>query len=156
MTIWEGPVVFTDVSGSDEDLKFLMDIRNDNRQYYIHSDPVDWESQMVWWDEASENPDNRYLIAWRDKTRIGVARQHALLSDPVGLGGDILKPYRGQGLGRALFLALIELTRVELSPPKLWLDVLETNERAYGLYNDLGFADVFRSEGIIRMSLQES
>ena len=156
MTIGEGPVVFSDVSGSDEDLRFLMDTRNDSRQYYIHSDPVEWESQKIWWNDASKNPDNRYLIVWLDKTRIGVARQHGLISDPVGLGGDILKPFRGQGLGRALFLALIELTSVELSPPKLWLDVLDTNKRAYGLYKDLGFTDVFRSKGLIRMALQES
>jgi RimJ/RimL family protein N-acetyltransferase len=156
MTIGEGPVVFTLVTGSDDELRFLLDIRNDSRQYYIDSDPIEWESQKIWWAKASKSPENRYLIVWRDQTRIGVARQHLLESDPVGLGGDILKQFRGQGLGRELFLALIELTSVEFSPPKIWLDVLETNERAYGLYDDLGFIEVSRSNGIIRMTLQDS
>lgn len=54
----------------------------------------------------------------------------------------------GQGLGREAMEAVIWKVFTELKARRLWLDVVDTNDRATRLYEDLGFAH----EGTLRES----
>jgi GNAT superfamily N-acetyltransferase len=69
----------------------------------------------------------------------------------VCLTGGLAKPFRGQGLGKALFQGLINIaTKKHLRP---WLTVLRSNQRAVRLYLKLGFkiTEARRGSGIYTM-----
>jgi ribosomal protein S18 acetylase RimI-like enzyme len=81
--------------------------------------------------------------------------------EPVGYGvlrieenrgcltGGLAEPYRGKGLGRELFRQLIHSAlRRNLHP---WLEVLNMNARAIGLYNSLGFVQVAKDDRLTLM-----
>ncbi|OFW84063.1 MAG: hypothetical protein A2018_03210 [Alphaproteobacteria bacterium GWF2_58_20] len=65
-------------------------------------------------------------------------------------GISILKDFWGQGMGRALMLAILEKGR-ELHLHGIHLDVRADNERAIGLYRKLGFIEDGRHEDAMRV-----
>lgn len=52
----------------------------------------------------------------------------------------IIKPWRGKGVGKALFAAIEKRAR-ELDAGKITLEVLDHNHSAKGLYASLGYGD---------------
>ncbi len=147
-------VRLAEVQGTDEELRFLMDLRNSSRHFYVDQSLVSWEQQQRWWTRARSDPDNRYFIVWLDDLRIGVGRFHGIVSDPVGVGGDIIERLRGRGLGRALFKTLICQAWETYRPPRIWLRVRDFNTPALNLYRSLGFQQIDESGGLILMTLQ--
>lgn len=138
---------------SEEDLRFLMELRSQNLEFYFDQTPIDWEMQLRWWQKAKADSDNRYLVAWYCGQRVGMGRLHRVKSDPIGMGGDIEKGFQGRGLGRELFETLIALCQRKYTAEKIWLEVLPSNHRAIGLYVSLGFEEVERAKNKIRMEL---
>lgn len=138
---------------SEEDLRFLMELRNQNLEFYFDQTQVDWEMQVRWWQKAKADSDNRYFLAWYRGQRVGIGRLHRIESDPIGIGGDIEEGFRGRGLGRKLFETLIALCQHTYGAEKIWLEVLPSNHRAINLYVSLGFQEVERSKNKIRMEL---
>ncbi len=138
---------------SEEDLRFLMEVRNQNLEFYFNQTQIDWEMQFRWWQKAEGDRDTRYLVAWYRGKRVGTGRLHRIQSDPIGIGGDIEEGFRGQGLGHELYTVLIGLCEHTYGAEKVWLEVLPCNLRAISFYMTLGFQEVERWENRIRMEL---
>ena len=65
------------------------------------------------------------------------------LEDHARLGWVLTDPARrGQGWGRRIVTALLELARAQSPAPRINLGVYEHNVAARGLYADLGFVEV--------------
>ena len=63
---------------------------------------------------------------------------------------SLLKAYWGQGIGTAMFEALIEVAR-EKGVRQLELDYIEGNARGRGLYEKMGFQEVARHPDAVRL-----
>ena len=98
-------------------------------------------------DKLAEQPTALVLVAVDDARCVGIAicffGFSTFAAQPLLNIHDlaVLPAYRGQGIGRAL-LAAAERHAREHGCCKLTLEVLETNERARGLYRSVGFDDL--------------
>jgi RimJ/RimL family protein N-acetyltransferase len=59
----------------------------------------------------------------------------------IRVGGDIHKDYRGKGYGTKMFELIVSYCFNYLNSRRLWLMVLETNEKAIQLYKKIGFKE---------------
>lgn len=58
----------------------------------------------------------------------------------------IVITHKGRGFGRVALIEVLKVAFLELNAHRVWLDVVEQNERARSLYQSLGFVE----EGILR------
>lgn len=97
------------------------------------------------------NPDFRHLVMERDGERVG----YALLAGVEDSNGSvelrrIIMTERGNGLGTRALHLLIDLTFDGLGAHRLWLDVVEENDRARSVYQRLGFVEEGRMREAFR------
>lgn len=111
-------------------------IRNECRQWMtVDNTELDVSRQKAFFEQLP-----------REDLILFIARNDA---EPVGYGlikieekrgcltGGLAEPHRGKGLGRELFRQILHSAlRRDLHP---WLEVLNTNGHAIGLYKSLGF-----------------
>lgn len=102
---------------------------------------VDEERERI--RRAIDNPDHLILVVEAKKAIIG-SGQYRGVSSPsvrhvVGLGIDVDKAYRGQGIGKALMQAMIDWARFHPVICRIELDVFAHNHRAISLYLKQGF-----------------
>ena len=62
----------------------------------------------------------------------------------VCLGIAILRKYRGHGLGETLLRRIITLTKKNLKPKNIYLDLFAKNKIACALYKKIGFREFAR------------
>ena len=67
--------------------------------------------------------------------------------------GVISQSERGQGLGRKLFVALVE--EAKKIAQRVSLEVLETNTIGISLYESMGFVETNRDHDVITMELKK-
>lgn len=121
----------------EQDLPFLLEIRNECRSYLHDDRQFDLEAARAWFRAAKPT---YYLTAM-----CGEAVGYFRVSDvSVGsrrllAGADIHSNFRGQGIGYRAWKEFLDLFFLELNWNKISLEVLSTNERAYNLYKKLGF-----------------
>ncbi|MEO0558741.1 MAG: GNAT family N-acetyltransferase [Bacteroidota bacterium] len=103
--------------------------------------PLDW-----WTNRVSDTPDapQRVIGAFEDHQLVAVAglrrAQRPKTRHKATLFGMAVHPSaQGQGIGRALMKAALELARMMPGVEVLQLTVSETNDRALGLYTACGF-----------------
>ncbi len=131
----------------------------------LRADPAIWENlgniemvgerqQELWHERVLANPTVRYYVLCSKEIQfIGIVRMDELdfINHSVRVGGDILPEYQGQGYGTRLFALLKKYGFDYLNLNRLWLLVLETNERALKLYRKSGFKEEGRQrQGIYR------
>ena len=65
------------------------------------------------------------------------------------VGGDIAEEFAGQGHGKIMYEMIFKLGFDTWGMNRLWLSVLESNNRAINLYKKMGFID----EGVQRKAI---
>jgi len=116
------------------DLDFVVGTEND-------PDTAPWVTQ---WPRArhrrtiESDVDEHWIVEDPDGTPVGYVILQQAHADRVELR-RIAIGVRGHGYGRAAMRAVKRLVFEERDATELWLDVLDTNERALGLYQSEGF-----------------
>ena len=59
----------------------------------------------------------------------------------IRVGADVVPALRGKGFGKAIYSAIKKYCFDYLNMHRVWLAVLEANERAIGLYRKVGFKE---------------
>jgi ribosomal-protein-alanine N-acetyltransferase len=103
-----------------------------------------WSSEAMASDLASEH--THYLVAFPPDEPARIVGYAGLLAPRGGTDGDIQtiavsESARGQGLGRALMITMIDECR-RRGVNELFLEVRADNPVARGLYDALGFAEI--------------
>jgi RimJ/RimL family protein N-acetyltransferase/predicted Fe-S protein YdhL (DUF1289 family) len=127
-------------------------IRNESAEY-LHDDRRFSEKQTAGWLE-SNRPD--WFSILLDGEMVGYFRisNHSNENRNLYIGADIAEEHRGKGIGREAYLLMMEKLFKERKLNKITLEVLSNNERAFKLYEKLGFSvegrkrqEVWRKEG---------
>lgn len=140
-----------------EDALAVRKIRNSHLQFMTRDQtPKTVTQQKVWWDRFQRSRACRLFILETDKEIVGygLLRLETLSQwngdhDRTLLTGAIQTRYQGMGYGVHVFSFLILESYVYEYVP--WLEVFETNAKAYMLYKQLGFKEVERKDGTITM-----
>ena len=126
------------------DLDTIADLRNDETTWIHLSDPkpVGPADQRAWLDSVGWKSGKMYLVACDDENPfIGLARLDELdqQNRSLRVGLDVAVKLRGRGYGGRVYEALKTYAFDHLNMHRLWLCVLDTNDRAKRLYDRQGF-----------------
>lgn len=134
-----------------KDLPKIASLRNSVETWPHLTDPipVTEKDQEAWFSSISLRSGRFWAIACnKEHDFIGLARmdQHDAQNRSLRIGVDVEVALRGLGFGTKTYRTLFTYVFDELNIHRLWLQVLETNERGIHLYDRLGF----KKEGILR------
>ncbi|MGH8247096.1 MAG: UDP-4-amino-4,6-dideoxy-N-acetyl-beta-L-altrosamine N-acetyltransferase, partial [Gammaproteobacteria bacterium] len=128
----------------ETDLEQVRALRNDPSTWVHLTDPhlITREAQRQWFAGLANRPDRMYLVICDEQQPfIGIVRmdEYDRLHRSIRVGADVAPELRGQGYGKKTFQALKKYCFDMLNLHRIWLAVLETNERAIRLYLSQGF-----------------
>ncbi|CAE6845093.1 GNAT family N-acetyltransferase [Paraburkholderia domus] len=143
---------------TEADLRETLEWRNRNgvRQNFKHSAALEWNQHHAWFLSYRDKPDDIIFIAEHVASGKKVGQVAIYSIDYAGgraeIGRFVAAPaFQGKGLMREAITGLMGFAKQELRLNSLYLEVIETNERAYQLYSKLGFNEVERKDGLIFM-----
>ena len=135
------------------DLEFITELRTGPTvQEYAGTPLITNNTTQIKWLESLQNDSrNMYMILEHNKIPIGEVRINFIdyPNRHMFVGGDIKAEYRGKGYGKEMYKLIFKLGFDILGMNRLWLLVSETNKRAIGLYQKMGFSH----EGVQRKAL---
>ncbi|MCE3255429.1 MAG: GCN5-related N-acetyltransferase [Rickettsiaceae bacterium] len=141
----------------EEDLGFLTSLRTsqyvqENVGQFIFVNQI---NQKEWLANISKSRTEKFMIfevlAGDIYEKIGMIRLSSidLQNRSVCVGGDILENKSGQGYGKIMYEMIFKLCFKTWDMNRVWLSVLEDNERAIKLYKKMGFVDEGRQREAI-------
>ncbi|WP_431821620.1 GNAT family N-acetyltransferase [Burkholderia sp. F1] len=143
---------------AEADLPATLEWRNRDgaRKQFKNSDLLAYEQHHGWFVRYTEKPDDLVFIAKLAATgeRVGQVAIYAIDRDArtAEVGRFVAAPeFLGQGLMKEAIDVLMRFSARELSLTSVYLEVLESNERARQLYRKLGFEECSRADGLVRM-----
>ena len=136
------------------DLFDMMKLRADPRVWMNLGsiEMINPRQQEEWFERMVSNSRNCYYILYSTEIRfIGIVRTDEIdhLNRSIRVGGDIEPDLQGQGYGTKMFELLKKYCFDYLNMNRMWLLVLETNDRAIGLYQKMGFVEEGRQRQAI-------
>ena len=131
-------------------LDFLRALRNDpemTANLLSPALPLSSEQQRQWFERQVTDKQNQIFIAEADEP-VGYGQLHHIdyFHRCCELGCHIGRAFQGCGHGKALVQELLQTAFVTLGMHRVYLQVMERNERAISVYKSCGF----RQEGVQR------
>jgi RimJ/RimL family protein N-acetyltransferase len=128
----------------ERDLETIQRLRNDESTWIHLSDPkpVGPADQKAWLQAIGWKNGRMYFVVFDDQNPfIGLIRLDELdqQNRSLRIGLDVLPELRGKGYGGRTYEALKAYAFDHLNIHRLWLAVLDTNDRAKRLYEKSGF-----------------
>lgn len=138
--------VFTFEKLATDDLSFLVEVRNECREF-LHDNRLFTLTECQRWFSESK-PDFR-IIRYGGE-RIGYFRLSNYHPEDASIyvGADLHKDFRGQGLARRSYEAFLPFVKDSYGISVLKLEVLSHNAIAHTLYEKLGFIETDRKKAI--------
>lgn len=98
-------------------------------------------TQKSWFESLENKKSAEYLVYCKKNKNIGIVRLTDIdkINRSMCVGGDILPSVRGKGYAKNMYQLIFKLGFEEMGMHRLWLFVLDTNERAKHIYADVGF-----------------
>lgn len=145
----------------DGDLHETLSWRNrdEARVWFKTSTPLTYEQHSNWFHQRYQPNDNDFLfVVEAEGVLVGQASVYDINwhTRSAEVGRFLVAP-AGAGKGY-ISRACAELLRIcwsELNLDYVFLEVLESNKRAIGLYKKHGFSEERRYDGLIRMGLRK-
>ncbi len=130
----------------ERDLAQIAALRNDRDTWAWLGDPRPlFESdQKAWFSSIGSRSGRFYFVAsYPGHPFVGMVRMDELdlINRSIRIGADVIPELRGKGFGARIFGTVLRYCFLELGVHRVWLAVLETNQRAIGLYRKTGFKD---------------
>ena len=127
---------------AEEDLPFLLEVRNDCRNM-LHDNRVFTLGECQAW--FRDRQPEFYVVRYQGE-RVGYFRvsNRRVEDRSAYVGADLHKDFRGRGLARPAYHAFLVMLRDEQHIAVARLEVLSHNALAYGLYQKLGFIETER------------
>ncbi len=128
----------------EADLEPIRALRNDASTWVHLTDPhlITSQAQRRWFAGLAARDDRMYfVVSDREHPFIGIVRmdEYDRLHRSIRIGADVLPGLRGIGYGKKIYQAIKKYCFDVLNLHRVWLAVLETNERALRLYLGQGF-----------------
>lgn len=133
--------------------------RDEARVWFKTTTPLTYEQHSNWFHQRYQPNDNDFLfVVEADGALVGQASVYAIdwQSRSAEVGRFLVAPVgAGKGYISRACAELIRFCWSELRLEYLFLEVLESNDRAIGLYHKHGFSEEQRYDGLIRMGLRK-
>jgi len=128
----------------NNDLEDLRLLRNDQSTWsnLNNINLLTEYNQKNWFKKIKNDPSTMWFVVTNKKNDfLGVAKIYNIdnVNKSLGLGADILKLRRGQGIGKKVYSILLRYAFLYLNVNRVWLQVLKTNSNAIFLYKKMGF-----------------
>lgn len=137
---------------TEEEAEILRTIRNQCREFMTRStDFITKEQQAAWFKNAGDKYD-LFLVYAIEYGAAAVFAGYGVVHKNIDeslLTGGLLPDYRNQGLGQDVFQFLIESSMKRKLPIRL--EVLKTNQRAFKVYEKLGFIVYQETDKVYKM-----
>ena len=136
-----------------DDVLFINRVRNASSEFLHDPRQFSFEETSKY---LQKNP-TRFLIVRLDGRMIGYARVNPSGSD-CEIGADLAPEFRGMGLAKPLYLALLQNWAKPLGIRYLHLRVLRINKRAFKLYQTMNFTveEETQVDYVMKAKLEES
>ena len=123
------------------DLEFLRQLRNQERQWFFDQSEITPEAQAAWHRRLGENPNHHWYLVRVKDARAGCFSIKVRSDARAEVGSILLAPeFRGQGvMTRAMGAAMAQLG----SHLRYYTEVLPDNDRSLNLFKRLGFTATF-------------
>ena len=125
------------------DGEFVLEIRNDDstRLFLNNSEKFSLQGFTIWYN--IEHP--YWLIAYHKDKPFGYVRTNYKDKEKgtIQIGMDIHPNHRGKKLSKPTYIKLFSFLKSE-GYEKVWLEVLDYNTVAHGIYLSLGFKEIDR------------
>lgn len=139
-----------------EDLEFLIELRS-YPEVWMNLGKIEMLTrykQDKWYKSLYDKGDGTkkyYVLMKEDKDPIGMVRTDEIdyINSNMRVGGDILPNYHDNGYGADMMDLIIHYGFDYMNMHRLWLMVLENNDRALHLYKKHGFIE----EGVQRKAI---
>lgn len=141
---------------SDLDMTLAWRNRDDARVWFKTSTLLSQEQHRAWFTHYSDKDDDLIFILESQGHAVGQASVYGIdrAQAQAEIGRFLVAPeHSGRGHIRHACGELIRFCTQELGLQYLFLEVLENNLRAIGIYNSHGFQEESRHHGLIRMGL---
>jgi RimJ/RimL family protein N-acetyltransferase len=118
----------------ERDLAFLVDVRNECRNFLHNASEFSLEECETWFRKTSPT----FYVIENNGNIVGYFRTSEWKESSCWVGGDLHKDYRGKGMMKSAYSVLFERLK-EKGIETVFLSVLDFNEVAINLYEKLGF-----------------
>lgn len=121
------------------DIKNVFDLSNDDtvRAMSIHTEKIEWDTHVKWFEGALKNPDLKFYVAESaDGDFIGqirFARDNAEWVVSISL----VKKYRGKGIAKSILRKSIEVSNLN----NIAAYIYDTNHASLNMFEKSGFKD---------------
>ena len=116
------------------------------------------QNQQKWFDKVSSDSSQLYALLEKQEGDKWIPLGYIRITEidhknkSMCVGGDIAEEQTGKGYGKEMYKLILKLGFEVWGMNRLWLLVLEENERAHHLYKKMGFID----EGVQRQSVYKN
>jgi RimJ/RimL family protein N-acetyltransferase len=143
----------------EKDLRFLLDIRNDSWKTLGTIDMINSTKQKDWYNNILSDPTKNYYIVYNAiGIKVGVIRMDEIdyINRSARVGCDIHNQFQKAGNAQKAMKMIIYYSFNYLNMNRLWLMVMESNKKAYHIYQKVGFIEEGRQrQGIYRNGFYE-
>ncbi len=127
---------------SHKDLRFLLKIRNQNRNFFLDSRRLSFKTHKILYENYLKKKDDKMYILMDGRKKIGTGAiididKKLRKAELVRI--NIRKKFQGSYYGRILLEKLEEKALNEFKLNSLYLKVINGNQRAINLYEKFGF-----------------
>lgn len=137
----------------DEDVEQARVLRNGARHTFWSAEEISEEQQKSWYAAYLARSDDLMFVAVRGGEVVGTVGLQHYGAEPVEFGRLVVADSeRRRGLGLAMSSAAVAIA-FERGAKHVVLTVRQDNVPARVLYARLGFREVGRDDGLVRMSL---
>lgn len=137
----------------DDDHVWLVELHNDPEvlKNITHPQPITLAQHMAWWDRISHDHRQLRLVFTVNNERAGFAKFYDIdrANNSCILGADIHKSFRGKGLAKPLWMAMLEMCFHGMGLHRVALTTAAFNNIGQRVYRGVGF----REEGRLVQSL---
>lgn len=137
--------------------------RDDNRRWFLHSQPITWEQHTRWF-EAYSARDDDFVFVVEDLSAGGVPVGQAALyridwTEGSAEFGRLLigePSARGRRLGQEITALLVDFGFRHWGLRRIHLEVFAHNQRAIGIYRECGFEDLGPRDDVVLMEAKRN
>ncbi|RUX96618.1 GNAT family N-acetyltransferase [Mesorhizobium sp. M7D.F.Ca.US.004.03.1.1] len=140
------------------DLETILDWRNrdDARVWFKTSDKLAFNRHLAWYNSYLQKDDDFFFLVEVDGRPVGQCGIYDIDRDAgsAEIGRFLVAPeMAGRGYIRRSCAELARFGTRVLNLSYIFLEVMEQNKKAIGLYTRCGFIEESRSNGLVRMGL---
>lgn len=117
------------------DIEFFNEVRNHSTDFLHDNTKYSLEDNLKWFVETKP----KFFILEDSGESIGYFRTSKWVKNTLYVGMDIHPKYRGLGYAKKSYNLFFKYLKKEYSIEEVFLEVLNTNNRAINIYNKLGF-----------------